>query len=309
MKAGDVVRDCSDCPEMVVIPAGRFLMGSPKEAAGRIHAEGPQHPVTVAAKYALGKHEVSVAEFKRFVQATRYQTEAKTNPDQGIGVWDEEKNERGWSTGKSWSNPGFAQDDRHAAVGVSWKDALAYVDWLAKRTGQAYRLPSEAEWEYAARAGTTTARFWGNDPNQACAYANVGDRSLKSARPKWPYTIHDCDDGFAYTAPIGRFTANSFGLHDMIGNTWEWTQDCWNDSYLGAPTDGSPWLKGDCGRRVVRGGSWLSEPGYSRARPAATGSCPGTGAATWVSASPGRSDLLLPGLFTSCTHPMARRCG
>jgi sulfatase modifying factor 1 len=264
-KAGQVFRDCSDCPEMVVIPEGRSLMGSPKEEPGRKDTEGPQHRVTIARSYALGKHEVTVGEFKRFMQATRYQTAAERDPDRGIRVWDEEKNEWARSRGKSWRNPGFTQDDSHPVVGVSWNDALAYVDWLAKQTGQAYRLPSEAEWEHAVRAGTTTARFWGGDANQACAYANVGDRSLKSSRPKWPYVIHECEDGFLETAPVGRFAANRFGLHDMIGNVWEWTQDCWNDSYTGAPWDGLPWPQGDCGRRVVRGGSWYDPPEFARA--------------------------------------------
>jgi len=263
--AGQVFRDCDECPEMVVVPAGNFMMGSPKTEVGRFDSEGPQHPVTITTSFALGKYEVTVAEFKRFVQATGYQTEAERNPDQGIVVVDEQKKESVWSKGKSWRSPGFVQDDRHPVLGVSWNDAQAYVDWLAKRTGQSYRLPSEAEWEYAARAGTTTARFWGDDPNRACAHANVGDRSLKSARPKWPFIIHDCEDGFAETAPVGRFAANPFALYDMIGNVWEWTQDCWNDSYSAAPVDGSPWLKGDCGRRVVRGGSWYLEPELARA--------------------------------------------
>jgi formylglycine-generating enzyme required for sulfatase activity len=265
LTAGQIFRDCDQCPEMVVVPAGNFMMGSPKTEVGRFDPEGPQHPVTIATSFALGKYEVTVAEFKDFVQVTGYRTEAERNPDQGLAVWDEKKDKWVWSKGQSWRSPGFAQDDRHPVVGVSWNDAQAYVEWLAKRTGQAYRLPSEAEWEYAARAGTTTARFWGNDPNRACAYANVGDRSVKLARPEWPYAIHDCEDGFIETAPVGRFAANRFALHDMIGNVWEWTQDCWNDGYAGAPKDGLPWLKGDCGRRVVRGGSWGYTPELTRA--------------------------------------------
>jgi formylglycine-generating enzyme required for sulfatase activity len=174
LTAGQIFRDCDQCPEMVVVPAGNFMMGSPKTEVGRFDPEGPQHPVTIATSFALGKYEVTVAEFKDFVQVTGYQTEAERNPDQGLAVWDEKKDKWVWSKGQSWRSPGFAQDDRHPVVGVSWNDAQAYVEWLAKRTGQAYRLPSEAEWEYAARAGTTTARFWGNDPNQGVRLCQCG---------------------------------------------------------------------------------------------------------------------------------------
>jgi len=254
---------------MAVIPAGSFTMGSPKGEVGRSDYEGPQHPVKIAADFALGSREVTVAEFSRFVQASGYRTEAERDSEQGIRVWDGRKWD--WSKGKSWRNPGFAQDDRHPVVGVSWNDAQAYVKWLGEKTGKGYRLPSEAEWEYAARARTTRARFWGDDANQACRYANVADRSLSAARPKWPWTIHECDDRYTETAPVGSFEPgsfepNAFDLYDMIGNVWEWTQDCWNDRYSdAAPADGAPWLKGDCGRRVVRGGSWFDSPEIARA--------------------------------------------
>ena len=121
------------------------------------------------------------------------------------------------------------------------------------------RLPSEGEWEYAARARTATARYWGDGRGEACANANVNDRTSKSVNGfKW--ASFDCDDGYAGTAPVGSFRANAFGLHDMLGNLWEWGQDCWNESYSGAPTDGSAWTSGDCSRRVLRGGSWSNYP-------------------------------------------------
>jgi formylglycine-generating enzyme required for sulfatase activity len=144
-------------------------------------------------------------------------------------------------------------------IDVSWNDAREYVAWLSSKTGEKYRLPSEAEWEYAARAGTTTERFWGNSHVEACRYANVYDESGKRAETR-PWPSHECDDGYAWTAPVGSFQPNAFGLEDMLGNVWEWTEDCWNETYEGAPTDGGAWTRGDCGRHVVRGGSWRNDP-------------------------------------------------
>ena len=161
----------------------------------------------------------------------------------------------------SWRNPGFAQDDKHPATCVSWEDADAYVTWLSQVTGRRYRLLTEAEWEYAARAGTTTTRYWGDDTGKTCEYANGADRSTAAAVPgadTWP--VANCDDLHAYTAPVGSYRPNAFGLHDMLGNVEEWTQDCWVGNYHGAPTDGSAVAAGDCYLRVVRGGSWLDAP-------------------------------------------------
>ena len=145
---------------------------------------------------------------------------------------------------------------------VSWNDARAYAQWLSRKTGKRYRLPTEAEWEYAARAGTTTSRYWGDDPAQACRYANVADQSRLQT---WGFgQKHDCTDGHYFTAPAGGHAPNRFGLYDMIGNVWEWTEDCWNASYAGAPVDGSAWLAGDCAQRVERGGSWSTVPRFAR---------------------------------------------
>jgi formylglycine-generating enzyme required for sulfatase activity len=140
---------------------------------------------------------------------------------------------------------------------VSFDDAMAYVKWIQQKTGQAYRLLTEAEWEYAARAGTSTARYWGEDVSKSCAYANTMDLKVIttiSGASNWPIT--HCDDGYAYTAPVGSYKPNGFGLYDMLGNVWEWTQDCWNNNYVGAPVDGSSWSTGSCSRRAVRGGGW-----------------------------------------------------
>jgi formylglycine-generating enzyme required for sulfatase activity len=169
---------------------------------------------------------------------------------------------------KNWTNPGFDQDDDHPVVCVTWNDARAYVQWLARKTGKEYRLLTEAEWEYAARAGRTGARPWGEDPNEACTHANVQDQTMARVVPAGQGKIwvnaHRCDDGSAYTSRVGRYRANRFGLHDMIGNAGEWVEDCWNDSYSGAPVDGSAWTSGDCARRVDRGGGWDNNPRDAR---------------------------------------------
>jgi formylglycine-generating enzyme required for sulfatase activity len=246
-KAGEVFRDAPDAPELVVIPAGAFMMGSPPHEAGRSDDEGPRHRVRIS-QFALGRHAVTVAQFGRFASDTGYETEAERNPSEGIRAWEDKKKEWVWSMGKSWRDPGFAQDDRHPVVGVSWNDAVAYVRWLAGKTRQPYRLPSEAEWEYAARAGSTTRYPWGDEPGSNRA-------NFYDSGSRW---------SGRQTAPVGSFEPNAFGLYDMIGNVWEWTQDCWNESYAGAPEDARPWETGDRGRRVVRGGSWNYGPRVAR---------------------------------------------
>ena len=154
--------------------------------------------------------------------------------------------------GRGWKNPGFGheQDETEPVVCVSWDDAQAYVRWLSEETGEAYRLLSEAEWEYVARAGTTTARYWGESEAGQCRYANGADAGTGF---EWAVSCHD---GHARTAPVGRYEANAFGLYDVLGNVLEWTADCWNESYAGAPSNGGAWESGECTRRVLRGGSW-----------------------------------------------------
>jgi formylglycine-generating enzyme required for sulfatase activity len=242
----------------VVVPAGSFTMGSPDSEKRRASDEGPLHQVTIPAAFAVSRFEITRGQFARFVQATNRQMSG------GCYVWDDIENKVKEDSGRSWRDPGFPQSDDHPVVCVSFEDAKAYVEWLAKQTGKAYRLLSEAEWEYAARAGTTTARYWGEGEGQACAYANVADRRGKAAHPWWTWTTFDCDDGYAETAPVGNYKPNAFGLHDMLGNAWEWTQDCWNESYQGAPSNGAAWQSADCGLRVVCGGSWSDRPDVVR---------------------------------------------
>ena len=164
---------------------------------------------------------------------------------------------------RSWRDPDFSQTDNHPVTCVSWDDAKAYVGWLARKTGKDYHLPSESGWEYAARAGTTTARYWGEDADRACGYGNVYDRTSKS-KNKYGWEHHDCRDGYVKTAPVGSFRANDFGLHDVLGNVWEWVEDCYQANYDLAPRDGSAWTKG-CMGRVLRGGAWAAGPTGLRA--------------------------------------------
>ncbi len=172
-----------------------------------------------AAPFYLGRTDVTRGQFSAFVNATGYDPAP-------------------CKSGRSWRSPGFAQTDDHPVVCVGADDALAYVRWLSSRTGKAYRLPSEAEWEYAARAGTSTPRYWGTGTASVCAHAAAGGCALTG------------------TTAVAHYAPNAFGLHDMLGDAWQWTADCWHDSYQGAPADGSAWLRDDCVLRVVRGGAW-----------------------------------------------------
>ena len=264
-RPGTVFQDCADCPRMVVIPAGEFTMGSPAQESGRGVDEGPQRQVSIAL-YALGRSEVTVAEFRRFADESGYRTEAERDARaQGCsGFIYADPGAAGPASQPvtSWRSPGLTQADSHPVLCVSWNDARAYAQWLSKKTAKRYRLPSEAEWEYAARAGSVAARYWGDDPVQACRFANVADQSRFQT---WGFgQKHECADGHYFTAPAGGYAPNRFGLYDMLGNAWEWTEDCWNASYAGAPADGSAWLAGDCAQRVCRGGSWSTVPRFAR---------------------------------------------
>lgn len=263
LNPGDVFRECDVCPEMVVIPAGRFTMGSPAGEEGRYDDEGPQHTVAISRPFAVGRFEVTRSEFAAFVTAARHSMTG------GCWVYDGEWNKE---ASRNWASPGFSQTDRDPVVCVNWADAQAYIDWLNSRAarqvagaggfgagGGPYRLLTEAEWEYAARGGTTTARFWGDSPDLACRYGNVADQTAKERFTGW--TVHNCRDGGVYTAPVGGFLANGFGLHDMLGNVWEWVEDCWHGDYNGAPVADEAWVtSGDCDKGALRGGSWDGKP-------------------------------------------------
>jgi formylglycine-generating enzyme required for sulfatase activity len=248
---GTGFRDCSGCPEMVVIPAGSFVMGSSAEdrawasthgaSPGSVADEAPQHNVALQS-FALGKYDITRGEYAAFVQETGHPAGDGCGPDPY--KWDK-------SPGVSWQNPGFPQTDRDPVVCVSWQDAQAYIAWLnrkANRNGGAYRLPTESEWEYASRAGATTKFWWGDDVSGAADHAWYKENSKGK------------------TAPVGTRPANAFGLYDMAGNVWQWTEDCYTENYAGAPADSraietgvsDPRPNGTrrC-MRVDRGGSWL----------------------------------------------------
>ena len=231
--------DCADCPKMVVLPTGAFMMGATSRESGGVFLERPKHRVAIARQFAIGKYEVTFAE----LDACTADKGCKRRPF-----------DQGWGRGN------------RPVVNVSYSDAKLYVQWLSAKTGGDYRLPSEAEWEYAARAGSTTERYWGNDAARACAFANVGDLTgTASGVVAGEAQMHTCSDGFRTTAPVGSFRANAYGLHDMIGNVWEWVADCWKNSYAGAPADGSAWMEGNCKLRIGRGGAYNSYQGYARA--------------------------------------------
>ncbi len=254
-KAGRIFRDCPGCPEMVVIPAGNFKIGSHGSEDGRDDDEGPVHQVNVAA-FALGKTEITRGQFAAFVNKTKYSADDK--------CWTL-KHGKFEERSENWRQPGYPQDDKHPVACINWNDAKAYAEWLSRKTGKQYRLPTEAEWEYSARGNTSTARYWGDNPDDACKYSNGADKTAQEqVHGATSWSIHKCTDSFAYTAPVGSFKANAFGLNDMLGNLWEWTEDSYHDSYNGAPTDGSAW-QGDGKKHALRGGSWNSSPQKVRA--------------------------------------------
>lgn len=213
-KPGDLFRDCPDCPELVVVPAGSFDMGSTSDY------EDPVHRVTIARPFAIGRNEVTFDEWDKCVEE---------------GGCKHRADDRGWGRGK------------RPVMNVSWFDAKAFVIWLSKKAGQTYRLPSEAEWEYVARAGTNTPYWWGRDVG--AGQANC--RDCKTGEPQ-------------STSPVGTYRPNPFGLYDTAGNAAEWVEDCWNDNYRGAPTNGSAWVAGQCRLRVLRGGAFDSQARYLR---------------------------------------------
>lgn len=226
-QVGEVFQDCEVCPRMVVVPAGRFIRSSPETEEGRRDSEGPRRVVSIES-FAVGVYEVTFEE------------------------WDA----CAWAGGCGGAIPedeGWGRADR-PVIHVDWEDAQAYVSWLSKTTGQEYRLLSEAEWEYVARAGTETARYWGESETAQCRYANGDDDDLS------------CSDGYENTAPVGSFQPNGFGLHDVLGNVWEWTEDCWVEDYSDAANDGSAKRSDsdDCSSRVMRGGSWGNSASFLR---------------------------------------------
>ena len=251
--------ECTGCPQMVGIPAGKFVMGSPASEAGRFENEGPQHVVSIKA-FALGKYDVTSEEFLLFLKETGYQPE----PCNAL------LNMKWRSLGNGYGYPPYDEEPRRwPASCLDWKDAEAYIAWLNKKArlehpGLAknpYRLPSEAEWEYAARAGTATARWWGDA-------IGADNANCNGCGSKWDNRV---------LAEVDSFAPNPFGLYGMLGNVWQWTADCWHRSYVGAPGggaapgDGRPWTEKTCTKRVLRGGSWDNVPVFIRSAARSSG--------------------------------------
>jgi formylglycine-generating enzyme len=246
---GAVIHDCPGCPAMVVLPPGRFKQGD----EGSSSFDKPVHLVAITRPFAMAKNAVTLDEFAAFVAATGRDVQGCDVYD---GTWKHD-------SGLSWKDPGFTQTGTHPVTCASWNDAQAYANWISSKTGHRYRLPTASEWEYASRAGAETPAPWGAVAADACANANVADQTAAQQFPGW--SVFGCSDGWVYTAPVGSFKANAFGLNDMLGNVFQWTQDCWNANYIGAPLDGSARADGNCAQRELRGGSWFSNPSYVRA--------------------------------------------
>ena len=252
-KPGTEFRDCPTCPGVTVLPAGRFKQGSPGTDSGSSSFGKPLHWVVIGRPFAMSTSAVTLDEFREFITTAGRDM-------QGCDVYDGEWTHRPES---SWENPGFVQTGSHPVTCTSWDDAKAYAAWLSAKTGHRYRLPSASEWEYAARAGGEADHPWNPDGSGACASANVADQSAARRFPGW--TVFGCDDGYIYTAPVGSFKASTFGLNDVLGNVFQWTEDCWHEDYKGAPIDGSARTDGDCSEHELRGGSWFTTPAFVRA--------------------------------------------
>lgn len=252
-------------PTLVDIPPGCFQMGSPKTEAGRNADENP-HQVCVNA-FKLAKNEVTVAEFSKFIEATHISTDAEKNILEK-GCWSYEKNPDkfwDWRPKANWKQAiqGTYPLKYYPVTCVSFNDVMAYIKWLNTETGHQYRLPTEAEWEYAARAGTTTAHYWGNSPESACGYANVADHT-KSGSFQWP-EAHHCLDGHFFAAMVKSYRANNFQLHDMLGNVWEWVCSPYDEFYTGGEEICVDQKPDNAIAIAMRGGGWNADASRARA--------------------------------------------
>jgi formylglycine-generating enzyme required for sulfatase activity len=258
MQPGQTFQDCADCPEMVVVPPGEFLMGWDGQTMEERY-EGPERAVSIGYSFAVGQFEITNAQYGKFIEETDHVSAVDCY------IW----NGKVFATvaGTSWANPGYGHPPavNDPAACVDWDDAKAFVTWLADKTGEPYRLLTEAEWEYAARAGREKTLYtWGDDEAAGCPYANIYDEAGASSDVLRPAGHVACNDGFVEVAPVGSLAPNPFGLYDMTGNVWEWVEDCYAMPYLSEPTDGSAQLTEGCDRRGVRGGSWSTHISWQR---------------------------------------------
>ena len=264
---------------LVEVPAGEFLMGNadaPEKLAKAFPAiekrrideladEVPLHKVRITKPFVMGAHEVTIAQFKKFVEAAGYQTEAERD---GTGGWGYNRTKNDFEGRKreySWRNPGFKQAHDHPVVNVTWNDAVAFCDWLSNKEHQRYRLPTEAEWECACRAGARTTYSAGDDTKQLAETSNMYDERTAKVFPQWKEHAARGSDGFEFTAPVGSLRPNAFGLYDMHGNVWEWCSDWYGEDYYAKSPVDNPQGPKSGKVRVRRGGSWQTWPFYCRA--------------------------------------------
>ena len=251
--------------EMVLIPAGEFMMGSPDSDKNADDNEKPQHRVRIMGPFYLGKYHVTRGQFRQFVAITGYKTVVERGNTKGELGWNPDKH--AFELNISWRNAGFEQTDEHPVVNVSWNDAVAFCKWLSRKEGKAYRLPTEAEWEYACRAGTTTQYYSGDDPETLAKVGNVADATLKAKFPDSYFKEREsikASDGYAFTAPVGSFQPNAFGLYDMHGNVWQWCSDWYSQEYYGASPVNDPTGPDSGDFLVLRGGTWCDRPECAR---------------------------------------------
>lgn len=269
-KPGQTIRDhflngTGWTPETIIVTAGSYVMGSSAFEEDRKDHEGPEHRVVFRRGFALGRTEVTVAQFRQFVEATRHRTDAEK-----LGysrTYDHRSGRLSQSDGVDWEMDYQGREAREdePVIHVSWNDANAYVRWLAEGTGKTYRLPSESEFEYALRGGRSTRYWWGDGSPDRLVENLTGDGDVSRSQREWSNAFENYSDRFWGPAPVATFGRNPFGLNDIGGNVSEWVMDCWHDTYLRAPTDGSAWVNPGCKLRVVRGGSWSSSPVQTRA--------------------------------------------
>ncbi|NUQ63265.1 MAG: formylglycine-generating enzyme family protein [Pirellulales bacterium] len=240
--------------EMVLIPAGSFIMGDDSGADD----EKPAHKVAIAKAFYLGKYEVTVEQFRRFIEATGHRTDAEKGTGfQGAFGWNPETMQFKMNEDYSWRSTGFPQSTTHPVVNVSWNDAMEFCKWLGREGGTTYRLPTEAEWEYACRAGTTTGYYHGDDSEGSAKAGNVADAAFEGLFPELKGMIQ-ASDGYAYTSPAGSFLPNPFGLYDMHGNVWEWCADWYDPEYYAKSPADNPAGPAVGDERVYRGGGWFN---------------------------------------------------
>jgi formylglycine-generating enzyme required for sulfatase activity len=266
-------KDCDACPELVRIDPGVFQMGSPDDEviaseypAKRIALERPAHQVRIDYPFAIGRFEITIGEFALFAEATGFEA---------TGCFTLTGGQWGMNPAASWRAPGFPVTDRSAATCLSYDDFAAYLGWLSNTTGESYRFPTEAEWEYAARSGLGEQPAPFSRGEQACGFLNGADTLFaKQFTTDWAPGLFPCDDGAAAGSAVGSYAPDQLGMHDVFGNMSEWTQDCAGSDHQGAPTDGSARVLVPCAARVLKGGSWAGGPAYLR--PATRGSFPAT---------------------------------